>query len=239
MPKASDHIVIIGGTAGIGLAIAHAAYALGCQVTIGGRDAERAARIAATVGPQVRSIGIDLNNSSSIRAALAEGPTIQHLVITSIHRVNTSITDFAVREAEILSRLKLVGYPEAVHAALPRLASDASVVLFGGVSKVKPYPGSSMVSAVNAGVLGLTATMAVELAPRRVNCISPGMVPDSPAWEPLIAKGGNEVFEHMAALTPSRRLASVADIVHGVFFLLDNPAVNGIDLEIDGGIRLV
>lgn len=239
MPKVAEHIVIIGGTAGIGLAIAQAAHALGCQVTIGGRDSARAARIAATISPEVRSISIDLTNSDSIRLALAEGPPIKHLVITSIHRVNTSIKDLAIEDAEILSRLKLVGYPEVVHVALPRMKPDSSVVLFGGASKIKPYPGSTMVSAVNGGVVGLTAAMAVELAPIRVNCISPGMVPDSPAWEKVIAEGGHAVFEHMAARTPARRLASVADVVHGVFFLLDNQAVNGIDLEIDGGIRLV
>lgn len=239
MPKAAEHIVIIGGTSGIGLAIAQAAHSLGCLVTIGGRDGARAAKIAATISPETRSMGIDLTNSDSIQAAFAEGPSIHHLVITSIHRVNTSIKDLAIKDAEILSRLKLVGYPEATRAALPRLRQDSSVVLFGGVSKVKPYPGSTMVSAVNAGVVGLTATMAVELAPIRVNCISPGMVPDSSAWQPGISKSRNAVFEHMAARTPARRLASVADVVHGVFFLLDNQAVNGTDLEIDGGIRLV
>lgn len=73
MPKATEHIVIIGGTSGIGLAIAQAAHSLGCLVTIGGRDGGRAASIAASISPQTRSIGIDLTHSDSIQAALAEG----------------------------------------------------------------------------------------------------------------------------------------------------------------------
>lgn len=113
------------------------------------------------------------------------------------------------------------------------------MVLFGGVSKVKPYPGSTMVSAVNAAWSASPRPWPWSWFPIRVNCISSGMIPDSAAWQAGIAPSRNAVFEHMAARTPARRLASVADVAHGVFFLLDNRAVNGTDLEIDGGIRLV
>ena len=115
----------------------------------------------------------------------------------------------------------------------------SSVVLFSGLAKANPYPGSTMISVVNGGIVGMTKTMAVELSPIRVNCISPGLVPDSPTWEKAIAAGARGVVDAMVNRTPARRLASTEDVVHAVFFLLDNKAVNGIALEIDGGIQLV
>jgi NAD(P)-dependent dehydrogenase (short-subunit alcohol dehydrogenase family) len=239
MPLADAHIAVIGGTSALGLAVAKAAHALGCRVTIAGRGAERAAEIATSIGPGVTGVHIDLEDSASIQAALREGPPLDHLVITPIMRLSTTVKNFAAAEAQRLARIKLVGYVEAVSAAVPRLRPSSSIVLFAGVSKTSPYPGSTMISVVNGGIVGMTKTMAVELAPVRVNCISPGLVPDSPTWKNILAKGPNPVVDGMAAKTPTRRLTTTEDVVQGVFWLLDNKAVNGIDLELDGGIQLV
>ena len=239
MPTKGQHVFIIGGTAGIGYAIAKAAVELGCRVTVAGRNSATAAAAAETLGPSVHGIAVDLGNIATIRSAIAGETPIDHLVITAIHRAATSIREFSAADAEALARVKLVGYPEAVRGALPRLLPTSSIVLFGGLAKAKPYPGSTMVSSVNGGVVGLTRTLAVELAPIRVNCISPGLVPDTPYWEKLARDGVPLPFSNMIAATPARRLATTEDIVHGTFFLMDNRAVDGIDLEIDGGIQLV
>jgi len=239
MPTTGQHVFIIGGTAGIGYAIAKAAVELGCRVTIAGRNAATAQAAAAALGPSAVGIAVDLANTAAIRGAMAGETPIEHLVITAIHRAATTIKEFSIPDAELLARIKLVGYPEAVRSALPRLLPTSSIVLFGGLAKSIPYPGSTMVSSVNAGVVGLTRTLAVELAPIRVNCISPGLVPDTPHWEKLARDGVTLPFSNMIAATPARRLAMTEDIVHGTFFLMDNRAVDGIDLEIDGGIQLV
>lgn len=239
MPASNSHIVIIGGTSALGLDIAKAAHAAGCKVTVAGRGAERAAKVAASIGSGTTGVHVDLEDSASILPALREGPPIDHLVITSIMRLATTVKDFNVREAERLARIKLIGYIEAVSAALPRLRPTSSIVLFAGVSKSNPYPGSTMISTVNAGVVGMTKTMAVELAPIRVNCISPGLVLDSPTWKAILAKGPVPLVDAMAAKTPTKRLAMTEDVIQGVFALLDNKAINGIDLELDGGIQLV
>jgi NAD(P)-dependent dehydrogenase (short-subunit alcohol dehydrogenase family) len=239
MPTASSHLVVIGGTSGLGLEIAKAAHASGIKVTIGGRGAERAAETAKSIGPGVTAVHIDLGDLASIRPALRDGPPIDHLVITPIMRLSTTVKDFAIAEAEQLARIKLVGYIEAVSAALPRLKPSSSIVLFSGVAKTNPYAGSTMISVVNGGIVGMTKTMAMELAPIRVNCISPGLVPDSPIWKRALAQGPNPVVDTMTAKTPTRRLAMTEDVIQGVFFLLDNKAVNGIDLELDGGIQIV
>ena len=78
--------------------------------------------------------------------------------------------------------LKLVGYTEVVHTLAPRLTTEASILLFGGQALRRPYPGSTTVTTVNGGVEGLVRTLAVQLAPIRVNAIHPGIVGDTPEW---------------------------------------------------------
>ena len=239
MPKANQHMVIVGGTSGIGLPLAGAAHALGCNLTIAGRGTERAAAIAKSMGPGVTGCHIDLEDSASIRAALGEGPPVDHFVLVPIYSLATTAKTFNAAEARKVLQIKLTGYLEAINAVLPRLKPTASIVLFGGVAKAKPYPSSTMITVANAGIVGMMRTLAIELAPVRVNTVSPGLVADSPKWDAAVKAGTNPVVDAMIARTPTRRLATMDDVIHAVFFLLDNPAVNGHDLELDGGMQLV
>ena len=238
MPQAGSHIFIVGGTSGLGLALAQAAADLGATVTIAGRGEQRAVEAAKSIGPTVRGVHVDLLDSPSIQAAMAGGEPIDHLVLTPVYGGNQTVRDFDAAEAMKAVRLKLVAFPEIVHAALPRLKPTSSITLFGGLAKANPYPGSTMVSIANGGLLGMAHTMAIELAPIRVNGISPGLVEDSPRWQARIAGGAGAAVEAFRARTPSRRLATTEDVIHGVFFLMDNRAANGIDLQLDGGIQL-
>src|SRR5690606_13416128 len=145
-----------------------------------------------------------------------------------------SIRDYAVDRAANLATLKLVGYPEVIHALLDRFTDDASVVLFGGLAKDRPYPGSTMVSTVNGGISTLINTLALELAPLRFNAIHPAVVGDTPYW---LAKPA-EVLEGIRSRTPTGRLVTTEDIVHATAFLLENRGVNAINLVVDGGSLL-
>jgi len=239
MPKAGEHVVVVGGTSGIGLPLARAAHALGCKVTIAGRGAERASEIAKSIGAEVSGYHLDLEDTSSIRAALADGPPIDHLVLVPIYSLATSVKDFNVAEANRAVHVKVTGYIETVHTALPRLKPSSSIVLFGGLAKARPYPNSTMVTVANAAMVGIMRTLAVELAPIRVNSVSPGLVADSPKWASAVTTGTHPVVSAWAARTPTRYLTTMNDVINAVFFLLDNRAVNGHDLEIDGGMQLV
>jgi NAD(P)-dependent dehydrogenase (short-subunit alcohol dehydrogenase family) len=103
--------------------------------------------------------------------------------------------------------------------------------VFGGLAKDRPYPGSTTISTINGGVMGLVNTLAIELAPIRVNAIHPGIVGNSPFWSARPA----EVLEGYRSRTPIGRLATMADIVGAVEFLLTNQSVNGVNLNVDGG----
>ena len=127
--------------------------------------------------------------------------------------------------------LKLVGFTEVVHALRDRLVADASVVLFGGMAKERPYPGSTTVTTVNGGVVGLTRTLVEELKPIRVNSIHPGVVGRQPVLGAPRPRRSRTTRRRRRP-AGSRRMA---DIVDATVFLLENAAVNGVDLIVDGG----
>jgi NAD(P)-dependent dehydrogenase (short-subunit alcohol dehydrogenase family) len=225
-------VLVVGGTSGIGREIARYFAATGDRVTLTGREAGRAAAVAREIGGDATGIALDLAVPHSISPALAGIEVVDRLVLAAIDReVNTSVRDYDVDLAQRLVTLKLVGYPEVVHALRPRLAPDAAIVMFGGLAMLRPYPGSNTVSTVNGGVIGLMNTLIVELAPIRVNVIHPGIVGDSPYWR-------DRDLSPVVARTPCGRLAQMADIVDAVAFLLRNPAVNGVSLNVDGGTLL-
>ena len=225
-------VLVVGGTSGIGLEIARHFADGGDRVTAGQRDADRAAAAAKQIGGDTTGIALDLAQPHGIAAALADIEVVDHLVLAAIDReVNTKVVDYDVDLAQRLVTLKLVGYPEVVHALRSRLAPDAAIVMFGGLAMLRPYPGSNTVSTVNGGVIGLMNTLIVELAPIRVNVIHPGIVGDSPYWR-------DRDLSPVVARTPCGRLAQMADIVYAVAFLLRNPAVNGVSLNVDGGTLL-
>ncbi len=223
--------VVIGGTSGIGLEVARARAERGDEVVLTGRDAGRAAEVAATVGASVSGIALDLNDPHGLAGALADVGEVDRLVVAAIERDQNTVADYDLDRATRLAVLKLVGYTEVIHSLLPRMNPESSVVIFGGRAKDRPYPGSITVSTVNGGVVGLVNALALEMAPIRVNALHPGIVGDSPFWS-----GKPEgVLEGYVSRTPTRRLASMADIVDGVNFLLENRGVNATNLYVDGG----
>jgi NAD(P)-dependent dehydrogenase (short-subunit alcohol dehydrogenase family) len=224
-------VVIIGGTHGLGREVAKHFADQGRDVIVTGRDTARAQAVAKEIGGRTRGIGFDLARPAEIAPALKDTGPIQYLVLAAIERDENKIREYDMTRALRLVTLKLVGYTEVVHALHSELGPESSVLIFGGGAKDKPYGGSTVVTTVNAGVMGLVRTLVMELAPVRVNAIHPVIVGDSPYWSAKPAA----VLEGIRAKTPAGRLATMKDIVNGVVFLLTNPAANGVDLALDGG----
>lgn len=229
---ADGAVLIVGGTGGIGREIARHYAQQEKEVIVTGRDAERAGTIAADIGGTVRGIAVDLAQPDAISGALAEVGPVSYLVITAVDRDENPVREYNIGRAMALTTMKLVGYTETVHTLLDRLSDDSSVVLYGGRAKDRPYPGSTTVTTVNGGVSALIRTLAVELAPVRFNSLHPGIVGDSPYWE-------NKPLDAVIARTPTKRLPTMAEVVDATAFLLENRAINGVNLYIDGGWMLM
>ena len=126
---------------------------------------------------------------------------------------------------------KLVGYTEVIHALSTRLRDDSAILMFGGLARDRPYPGSTTVTTVNGGVTSLVRALVHELAPIRVNALHPGIVGDSPQWRDMPP----ERLQALVQRTPIGRLVTMAEVVDASRFLLENEAINGINLVVDGG----
>jgi NAD(P)-dependent dehydrogenase (short-subunit alcohol dehydrogenase family) len=226
--------VIIGGTAGLGRDLAEVCLDKGHRVIIAGRDETRCAGIAAELHPECEHVALDLSDPQSIAGALADVENVRHVALVAIERDENTVRDYSIEDAIRLTTLKLVGYTEVVHQLLPRMSGDGSVVIYGGQAQARPYPGSTTVSTVNGGVLGMVRTLAVEAAPVRVNGIHPGVIGDSPYW----AEKPEGVLDPIAERTPIGRLVNMRELSEAALFLLENGAVNGVNLAADGGWTL-
>jgi NAD(P)-dependent dehydrogenase (short-subunit alcohol dehydrogenase family) len=230
MPEGS--VVVVGGTRAIGLELARHYVAAGESVVITGREPANIDAAVAELGGGTRGLRFDLAEPETIAAALADVGPVRRLALVAIERDQNSVAEYDLALAIRLVTLKLVGYTEVVHVLRDRLTEDASLVLFGGMAKERPYPGSTTITTVNGGVVGLTRTLVEELRPRRVNSLHPGVVGDSPYWA-----GKTAAIERFSSATPLGRLATMAEIVDAAVFLLENTAVNGVDLLVDGGLH--
>jgi NAD(P)-dependent dehydrogenase (short-subunit alcohol dehydrogenase family) len=188
-----------------------------------------AAKVASEVGG-AGSLALDLSRPHEIAGNLAGIGPVDHVVLAAIDRDANSVRTYDIDAAIHLVTLKLVGYTEVLRALADRLTGNGSILLFGGMARVRPYPGSTTVSSINAGVVGMVRTLSVEMAPIRVNSIHPGIVGDSPFW-------AGKPLDAIIANTLTGRLATMAQVVEASVFLLENGAMNGVDLVVDGGWR--
>jgi NAD(P)-dependent dehydrogenase (short-subunit alcohol dehydrogenase family) len=229
---ADGAVVIVGGTGGMGRELAIHYLEKGRNVVVTGRDPEKARALASELGENATGIGFNLARPETIASALGDLGPVDRLVLSAIDRDSNLVREYNYESATNLATMKIVGYTETIHVLIPNLSDDSSVVLFGGRAKDRPYPGSTTVTAVNGAVATMITTLAIELAPIRVNAIHPGIVGDSPFWE-------GKALDAILARTPTNRLATMSDVVDATVFLLENRSVNGVNLYVDGGWLLM
>jgi NAD(P)-dependent dehydrogenase (short-subunit alcohol dehydrogenase family) len=208
---ASGTVVVVGGTRGLGREVAQFYSAQGRDLVVTGRDAAATEACAEEIGGSTRGIGLDLAEPQSIAGALAGVGSVGYLVLAAIERDTNTVREYDIDAAMRLVTLKIVGYTEVVHALLPRFDEGAATV--------------------NGAVTGLVRTLVIELAPTRVNAIHPAIVGDSPQWRDM----PRERYEALVQRTPTGQLVTMAEVVDASRFLLENQAMNGINLPVDGG----
>lgn len=234
---AGKSVLILGGTSGIGLATGVDAKASGAAVTVAGRDADRAAHVANIHG-FAGSLAVEIGEPEAIRQGLSAIEGVDHLVMTA-----GSLTIGKVMEADIgvLRRAydeRIWSVVHVLRALGERLAADASITLVSGALTHRPDGnGTAIVASACAALEVLARGLALELAPRRVNTLSPG-----PIDTPLIGKAmgdQRDAYMHMVAEShPLQRWGSVQEAASAVLFLMANRYMNGAVLHVDGGSRL-
>ena len=228
---AKGTVVIIGATNEMGKSIAAHYVSQGNRVVVTSRDGARANALATQLGGDTVPIVLDLAEPRSIAAALSGVDDVLHVVLMGIYRDDNKVREYNIEEAIKLVTLKLVGYTECIHVLHPKMRENASILIFGGLAKDQPYPGSTTITTVNGGVSTMINSLAIELSPIRVNAIHPGQVGDTPAW----MSKPKEVIDNLKSRTTMGRLVTIDEVTHAVVFLLENGGVNGVNLRVDGG----
>jgi NAD(P)-dependent dehydrogenase (short-subunit alcohol dehydrogenase family) len=231
-------VLISGGTSGIGLATARQAKAAGASVIVLGSDAGRAERVA-TEYQLAGWRAADVANQQAVEAALADIPRVDHLVLLA----GSFIVGKAL-EADIAHLRR--AFDERFWAALyilrtlgERLAPQASITFVSGELTERPNAhGTAVFGAALTAMEALARGLALEMAPRRVNTVSPGPI-DTPLLDKAMGEGRTAYVEQRSAQLPLQRFGSAEEVGAAIVFLTVNRWMNGATLNVDGGSRLV
>ncbi len=234
-----QRIVIIGGSAGIGEATARAFAADGAEVTITGRSKARLDAAAQRIDLPVQVSGVDATDHVAVASFFAAADRVDHLVLAASPGAVGS-GPFAELEDDALRQAfdgKLFAYITVLRAARSRLRADGSVTFVSAVSARAAYPGAVGLAAVNGALEAMVPTLAVELAPLRINAVSPGVV-DTHWWHGLPADQRAAFFASVAAVSPAGRIGTPDDVAAAITYLAGAGFVTGTVLECAGGANL-
>jgi NAD(P)-dependent dehydrogenase (short-subunit alcohol dehydrogenase family) len=239
MELSGQRVVVLGGTSGIGLAVAQAAAGRGAEVIVVSSRPASVERALGQLPAGVRGIAVDLGDEDRVRALFDELGELDHLVYTAGESLSMMpLTEFDLRAAQGFFRLRFFGAVQAVAAAAPRLRAGGSITLTTGTAKDRPGPGWAVVAGVCGAMEALTRALAVELAPLRVNVVSPGIV-RSPLWSGMDDTAREEMYRTTGAALPVGRVGEVQDIAQAYLFLMTQPYATGTVVTVDGGGILV
>ena len=226
-------VLVVGRGSGIARAVTLAARDAGAKVIAAGGDKDSLA--AAYAGePAISTEIVDLTDEASIAALGEQLGSVDHVVSTASARARGRLPELDRTAIRLSFDTKVIGPLMLAKHLAPRMNEGGSFVIFSGVAAAKIAVGALGVAITNAAADVLARSLALELAPIRVNAISPGVI-DTGAWDALGEQGKAEYFAGMSARNPARRIGTADDIANGVLFAMTSTFLTGQTLHIDGG----
>jgi NAD(P)-dependent dehydrogenase (short-subunit alcohol dehydrogenase family) len=226
-------VIVIGGSSGMGFAIAKAATVQGAQVLIASRSVERLNFAAASIGDGVTIHPVDLLEESSIAALFEAAGPIDHLLIPGSAVKTGPLRDLPLDDALLSMRSKYFGpYLAAKHA---QIVPTGSITLFSGILSRRPGKDDALLAGINAAVEGMGRALARDLAPIRVNVISPGMTRGTSAYDEMPDAAREGMFTSIAERLPAGRVGTPDDVAQLALMLMTNGFITGTVIDIDGG----
>ncbi|WP_217247693.1 SDR family NAD(P)-dependent oxidoreductase [Streptomyces sp. AC602_WCS936] len=228
-------LVITGAGTGIGLATAKLAASRGANVVLTDRSEEQVARAAAEIGPRASAYALDVTDSAAFERVFEAVGSFDHLFTCASGITIAPFTELTEEQVRSFFEIKWWGQYKAIKAALPRLAADGSITLVSGYLYRKVDPGYSAFAAVNGAVEATVKSLALELAPLRVNAIAPGPVD---THRKLMSPEEHEAYvKEVSGTLPAGRPGTPEDLAHAALFLMENTFTTGHTLDVDGGKR--
>lgn len=226
-------VLVVGRGSGIARAVTLAARDAGARVVAAGRNQDALAEAYAGE-PGISTEYVDLTDEASIAALGKRLGSVGHVVSTASARARGGIADLSRDALRTSFDTKVLGPLMLAKHLAPRMTDGGSFVLFSGVAATKIAVGTLGVAITNGAADTLARSLALELAPIRVNAVSPGVI-DTGAWDGLGEQGRADYFEDIATRNPARRIGTVDDIANAVLFAMTSTFLTGQTLHIDGG----
>ena len=238
---ANSRILIVGGSSGMGLALARRTLAIGAEVIIVGRNEDKLKRTGAELqSAALSTVAADITQEGQVADLFERVGRLDHIVSTAadIEGAYELLPLLDLRAAQKVVESKFYGPLLLAKYGAPLLSPTGSITFTSGIAAYRPSARGSVVAAVNAGLEGLVRALAIELAPIRVNAVSPGWV-DTPIWTFVAGDKKDETLSAMAKRLPVGRVGQPEDIADAISFLLGNGFTTGTVLHVEGGHRLV
>jgi NAD(P)-dependent dehydrogenase (short-subunit alcohol dehydrogenase family) len=234
----NKRVVILGGSSGIGLAVAEQAASQGAKLVIASSNEERVQKAIESLGGNAQGHTLDLSDEQAVETLFAKLGAFDHLVFTagdSLHLHNLATTD--LKQARRAFELRYWAALAAVKYGSKNIRKGGSVVLTTGVAGQRPQKGWVVAASVCGTIDALTRALAVELAPIRVNAVSPGVVRTN-LWQSMSAAEREQMYESVGKSLPVGRVGEPHDIAQAYVFLMQEGFGTGQILVVDGGTVL-
>ena len=238
MSLKGKRVIIFGGTSGIGLATAAMAVQAGAEVVVAGRDPDRLASALTQLAGAAAGANVDAGNPAALADFFRKTGAFDHLVLSISSGGGAG--PFAKLDIQGLKKPiegKLLAQLSAAQLCLGTLATDGSITFVTAASARAAFPGTVGLAAINGALNAAAATLALELKPRRVNVVSPGIV-ETPIWNHFPEEQRRNLLEHEAQALPVGRIGQPVEVARAIVMLMENGFMTGAIIDCDGGARV-
>jgi NAD(P)-dependent dehydrogenase (short-subunit alcohol dehydrogenase family) len=225
-------VLVVGGSSGIGRAIAAAAAEAGAAVTIASRSQTKLQSAVSTLGKTARAVALDTGDVAAVERFFADEAPWDHIVVSAAQTPSGPVRSLSLADAKIAMESKFWGTYRIARAA--KIRESGSLTFVSGFLSVRPSANSVLQGAINAALEALARGLALELAPVRVNAVSPGLIA-TPLWSGMADDKRDAMFAGAAQRLPARRVGQPDDIANAVMFLVTTPFATGSTVRVDGG----